>query len=137
MVVYVDNAQNRELGRVGKPHGSASVPKTGEKIYADNAQNRKLGRVGKSRGRKSRASARKSSKSWWTQWPKGLKYTMSGCKAPKHQLNQKSPPYDATSCIIPIDTIRLKLVKLIQMHLEPLKFTGGRNYRLIFQTYKI
>ena len=53
----------------------------------------------RSPSRKSRSPSRKSSKPRWTQWPKGLKYTMSGCKAPKHKLNQKSPPYDATNCI--------------------------------------
>ena len=50
---YVDNAQNRRLGRVGAPMGSmpvsrssgaSSVPSQG--TYVDNAQNRSLGRVG-------------------------------------------------------------------------------------------
>ena len=60
---YVDNASNRELGRVGKPLGTHVVSTTGgastrstrgssggEGCYVDNEYNRKLGRVGKPLG---------------------------------------------------------------------------------------
>jgi hypothetical protein len=45
--VYVDNAYNRQLGRVGLPLGTAKVPAPKIRTYMDNPQNQKLGRVGK------------------------------------------------------------------------------------------
>lgn len=60
--VYVDNAYNRRLGRVGKPIGTAVVSSkafyssgnnnnsSGQRLYVDNPMNRKLGRVGKPLG---------------------------------------------------------------------------------------
>ena len=62
--VYVDNAYNRKLGRVGRPLGSCVVSSTpspasasvgNERTYVDNPMNRRLGRAGKpipKRGRK-------------------------------------------------------------------------------------
>ena len=75
---YVDNAQNRRLGRVGMPHGTAVVSRSGggtrssssgggysassyngggaasstssQRCYVDNAQNRSFGRVGMPHG---------------------------------------------------------------------------------------
>ena len=57
--VYVDNAKNRELGRVGKPIGSRVEHRDGsvtisslessisqQRYYVDNPYNRRLGRVG-------------------------------------------------------------------------------------------
>jgi hypothetical protein len=48
--VYVDNAQNRKLGRVGMPRGSMPVSADGTyspaKTYVDNSFNRRHGRVG-------------------------------------------------------------------------------------------
>ncbi|XP_053377018.1 uncharacterized protein LOC123530105 isoform X2 [Mercenaria mercenaria] len=53
--VYVDNAQNRRLGRVGMAYGDAVIYNSGPssptvatktKVYVDNPQNRRLGRVG-------------------------------------------------------------------------------------------
>ena len=54
---YVDNSYNRSLGRVGMPHGSMVVSKSGSSVakstgsptartYVDNSLNRSLGRVG-------------------------------------------------------------------------------------------
>jgi len=50
--VYVDNAENRRLGRVGLPHGTAVHSRSKDsssnpRLYEDNAFNRRLGRVGK------------------------------------------------------------------------------------------
>ncbi len=56
---YVDNPQNRSLGRVGEPLGShvqhkhgatASSSSTSSAVYADNPTNRKLQRAGKPKG---------------------------------------------------------------------------------------
>lgn len=58
---YVDNSQNRSLGRVGLPVGSKTVSKTGKisATYADNANNRHHGRVGLPLGSKPISSALK------------------------------------------------------------------------------
>ncbi|XP_057291968.1 probable serine/threonine-protein kinase DDB_G0267514 [Hydractinia symbiolongicarpus] len=58
---YVDNSQNRSLGRVGLPVGSKTVSKTGKisATYADNAKNRHHGRVGLPLGSKPISSALK------------------------------------------------------------------------------
>ena len=49
--VYVDNAYNRKLGRVGKPIGTHVVSRTNKsdavRYYSDNPDNRRLDRVGK------------------------------------------------------------------------------------------
>jgi hypothetical protein len=53
--VYVDNPQNRKLGRVGMPHGTAVIhredrtvePAKHTQFYMDTPQNRRLDRVGK------------------------------------------------------------------------------------------
>ena len=47
---YVDNAYNREHGRVGKPLGTHPLSSSGERSYVDNAFNRKHNRVGKPLG---------------------------------------------------------------------------------------
>ncbi|KAK3103334.1 hypothetical protein FSP39_018557 [Pinctada imbricata] len=63
---YVDNAQNRRLGRVGMPVGSCVVSNSssgsGAKTYVDNAYNRSVGRVGMPHG--SMVVSRESSNSY-------------------------------------------------------------------------
>ena len=65
---YVDNSLNRQLGRVGKPHGShvqhsdgsVTIVKTpSPKLYADNAMNRKLGRALQPKGSKPQHAKKK------------------------------------------------------------------------------
>lgn len=105
--VYVDNAQNRKLGRVGLPIGS--VPSAGPKaespkrassprqssvpryppppvprVYADNAQNRKLGRVGRPIGE---ATAHKADNRGCTDQSHTKKYA-----------ERPSPAYPANQC---------------------------------------
>ena len=112
-MIYVDNAMNRKLGRVGKEKPKkekVAKPKKEKKekvakpkvVYVDNAMNRKLGRVGKEKVKKEEKKAEQTPADYVAQLRKDRK------KAPKKEKVKKTLKSTKSGYNAKNETIRTK-----------------------------